>query len=1021
MAVNHIASANDAHLIRIRLLRAGVSAGALIVAGIPGIAAAQAAVTAAPAGVAASGTGQAGQPQSEASEDDVIVVGQRAAIQSAQTIKRRSDEIVDSIVADDIGKLPDRSVTEALQRVVGVTIDHTMARGDPEHFSVEGSGVNIRGLSYVRSELNGRDSFTANGGRSLSFEDVPPELMAGVDVYKNPSAEQIEGAIGGLVNLRTAMPFDYPGLKISASGQGSWGDLSRGRFAPSASVLISDRWETGIGEIGVLFDFAYSRSKTRTDAIQQEPFYPRTDLVAGKTVWVPKGISWRTLAFDRTRKGFYGALQWRPAHNLEFSATYFRSDYNMHWDENAIFTQTNAYNIFPAAGTQFTYDSNNVFQKGVLTDAADGGMPFNDDVRSADRHSVTDDLSWHAKWEASSQLSVTADLQYVHSTTDGFDSTVATGLQIPSETVDRSGPIPTLSVDKAYMTNPANYYWAFTMDHMDHSVGKEWAGRIDADYSFGDGFLKSLRIGGRYADRSATTNNSPYNWQAVSQTWQLGWYIPTLAYLNTFQAPSQTYAFPNFFNGKVQLPSAVVFPATSLATGWPGTYQQLAGFRQTLCKQLDPNCVYTFTPTAYGDGTLNDQREQVYSGYASLRFGSELGAMPLTGVLGVRVVRTEDKANGVFTVQGYDPAGGTLPPGKTPGDYAKIPATVQHVSVENNYTYVLPSLNAKLQLTPKLQARFAFAKAIARPDFSQLQAFTTLSSTVDTTTTIQNFTGTGSGNPNLRPVKSTQLDATLEWYFAPAGSLTFAAFYKNLSDVVINQIYQVNVPDSAGAAHPFIVNAPVNGARGKVKGLEIAYNQYFDFLPGVLRVVGFQGNFTYVDAGKQKLYTPVTGTYCTTSVGTAANLNLNLNGCDTNAQSFNDLPLANLSKYSFNAALLYDRGPVSARLAYNWRSKYLQAINVNPTQGTDALDTNPASPTYNQKTIAWGLPIWADNYGQLDGSLFLKVNKYVTVGVEAQNLLDSEYRQLQQQHIGMMGRAWFVTGRRYTFNLRVSY
>src|SRR5471032_409759 len=141
----------------------------------------------------------------------VIVTGQRAALQSAQKIKQNSDEIVDSIVAEDMGKLPDRSVTEVLQRVVGVTIDRTMAKGDPEHFSVEGSGVSIRGLSYVRSELNGRDSFSANGGRSLNFEDVPPELMAGVDVYKNPSAEQVEGAVGGLVNLRTAMPFDFKG------------------------------------------------------------------------------------------------------------------------------------------------------------------------------------------------------------------------------------------------------------------------------------------------------------------------------------------------------------------------------------------------------------------------------------------------------------------------------------------------------------------------------------------------------------------------------------------------------------------------------------------------------------------------------------------------------------------------------------------------------------------------------------------------------------------------------------------
>src|SRR6185312_10173697 len=127
-----------------------------------------------------------------------------------------ADEVVDSVVAEDIGKLPERSVTEVLQRIVGVTMDRSMP-GDPQHYAVEGSGIAIRGLTYVRSELNGRDALSANGGRSLSFTDVPPELMSGVDVYKNPSAEQIEGGIGGLVNLRTALPFDFRGKKGALS------------------------------------------------------------------------------------------------------------------------------------------------------------------------------------------------------------------------------------------------------------------------------------------------------------------------------------------------------------------------------------------------------------------------------------------------------------------------------------------------------------------------------------------------------------------------------------------------------------------------------------------------------------------------------------------------------------------------------------------------------------------------------------------------------------------------------------
>jgi iron complex outermembrane receptor protein len=217
---------------------------------------------------------------------EVVVTGQREALQSAQRFKEVSMQIVDSVIAADIGKLPDRSVTEVLQRIPGITIDHTYrdiaGHTDPEHFQVEGSGVAIRGLSYVRSEVNGRDVFTANGGRQLSFDDVPPELLAAIDVYKNPDASQIEGGVGGVVNLRTAKPFDFTGARIGASAGGSWGDLSRGNLKPSASLLLSDRWQTGIGSFGLLADVAYSESLNRTDGIERFAYFPRVSSLNGK-------------------------------------------------------------------------------------------------------------------------------------------------------------------------------------------------------------------------------------------------------------------------------------------------------------------------------------------------------------------------------------------------------------------------------------------------------------------------------------------------------------------------------------------------------------------------------------------------------------------------------------------------------------------------------------------------------------------------------------------------------------------
>jgi iron complex outermembrane recepter protein len=974
---------------------------------------------------------------------EVVVTGQRKALETAQHLKAASLEVVDSIVAEDIGKLPDSSVTEVLQRVVGVTIDHTYRNigggTDPEHFQVEGSGVAVRGLSYVRSEINGRDVFTANGGRSLSFEDLPPELLSAVDVYKNPSAVQIEGAIGGLVNLRTAMPFDFESSRVSLSATGDWGDLSGGSVKPSVSALLSNRWQTGIGEFGALVDLAYSEATTRTDGIEQYPYFPRTSAMpnstwvpAGQTEWIPDGgITWRTLRFKRTREGVYGALQWRPSDRVQSSLTYFYSSYKFHWDENAIFPQTNPYNIEPASGTSFTFSPSGIFTQGTLADPTDGGLPFNDDTRSADRHSATSDLAWNLRWDISDRLSLNSDLQLIRSNTNADDFTVATGVNLPSETVNLTGSIPQVSVDQSYLTNPSNYYWAFTMDGTSRAYGKEWSWREDAEYKLGDGFFQAIRAGARVADRSALTEvsepGSGYNWQAVSQTWMLGWYEPTLAYLNKFPAANSTYAFPNFFNGGAKLPSPVVFPAVSLATGWPATFAQLQSFRQALCAQLDPTCVYTWTPSSLAPapagspptGGTNSQDEREFAGYFDLRFGSSAGGVPWDGDVGVRIVRTRDEASGFVQLSPFSiPTG--LPPGQSAGQYVAFAGFVQPQTAKNSYTDVLPSLNLRFHLTDQLQARLAVAQAMARPDFSQLQAFTSLSSAVNTTAATQSFTGTASGNPNLKPTKSTQVDATLEWYFAPTGSLTAALFYKHLTDVVINQVFDVTVSDSTGGAHTFTTTGPVNGASGQIKGIELAYQQYYDFLPGLLRGFGTQLNFTYVDSS-QTLNNPVTGKYCDSSSGGADNLALNLNGCDTNGQTFSSLPLVNLSKYAFNASLLYDRGPVSGRLAYSWRSKYLMGVNVNPTQGTNGLNTDPASANFGQQNVGWGLPLYAADYGELDASLFYKINSAITVGVEARNLTDSLYKELQQQHIGTSTFAWYDSGRRYSAQFRITF
>ena len=993
-------------------------------------AAAPAVAAAAPAAAqdSASTPDQAAAPDASV----VVVTGQRGALNSAQKIKQNSDEIVDSIVADDMGKLPDRSVTEALQRVVGVTIDRTMAKGDPEHYSVEGSGVSIRGLSYVRSELNGRDSFSANGGRALNFEDVPPELMAGVDVYKNPSAEQIEGAIGGLVNLRTAMPFDYKGFKSAVSVEDSYSELKKGKPTPSMSVLVSDRWKTPIGDVGALFDLAYSESATRTDAFQVEPYYPRTDVVPGQTVWIPKGAEWRTLDFDRKRTGAYGALQWRPSTEVDSSLTFFKSRYKMQWDEHAIFAQSNPYNI--QVSPNATYSASGALLTGTLTDPADSGINFGDDTRSATRNSDTTDISWKLQWRPTSQWTLTSDLQHIRATTNSFDSTVATGVQMPKENIDLTGSIPKLNFDSsdlAYLANPNNYYWAFTMEHMDQSVATEKAWKGDARYVFDDPVLRDVSFGLRLTQRDADTVNSnpSYNWSAITQPWQLGWDITSLAYLGDprFSGNTNLHSFTNFFNGQVSVP-AVVFPNVSLTTGFPGSYATLHNYVNQLC--VSGNTCGAWTPATFGTDPAgaNDQSESTQAAYSQLRFGFDQLKYPVDGNVGLRYVRTDMTAHG-YTV--FSSTAPTIPAGyqATGLSVPVIPSFSQAQDFSNVYHNVLPSLNLRMKVSDQLQFRLALAEGMTRPDFTQLQAYTTLSQTATTTNNPANNTviidnvnqsGTASGNPMLKPTTSRQLDLTAEWYFAQAGSLTLALFDKQLKDVIINETYNFQIPDAGGAMQNFNTTGPINGAKGRVRGLELAYQQYFDHLPGWASGLGVQANYTFVDS-RQDLYKPVYQVYCSGSAGDASNVNLNLNGCDTNGTTSGNLPLENLSRNAYNLTLLYDQGPLSARLAYSWRGKYLQAVNVNGTQGSDGTDTNPSSATYGQHVIAWGLPTWAGAFGQLDASVFYKINQQVSLGFEAQNITNAKYEQLMQQSTGLMGRAWFVSGPRYSAKLQYTF
>jgi TonB-dependent receptor len=911
------------------------------------------------------------------------------------------------------------------------TVVETGKRAEPACAGqVEGSGAPIRGLSHVRFELNGRDAFSAGGGHSLGWEDVPPELMAGVDMYKNPSAEQTEGAIGGLVNLRTAMPFDFKGRTISALLQSTYSELKKGKPSPSGSFMFSNRWKTRVGDIGILVDLAHGERSARTDTFQVEPYYPRTDLSPGATVWVPKGSQWGVSNSRSEREGVYGALQWKTGATLSTSLTFFKSRHGMQSNDQVGASSASPYNIQAAPGS--IYDAHGALSTGVMTDQSDGGIGFGATTHAASRSSDTADIAWHLAWRPSSTWNIDTDLQHIHAASASLDSTVGTAVKVPQQTLDLRGAMPWPSysaAERAYLADPANYYWAFTMEHLDRSHADERAWRTDVRYAFDHPVLRDLRFGVRFADRESINENSnpSYHWAAITQPWQSE--ISGLAYLGDprFANQTQVRSADNFFNKDIPVPS-LVFPGEALATGYPDSYATLHSYYSALCKP-GASCA-TWAPATFGldPAGINAQRERTGALYGQLRFGFDELKYPIDGNVGLRYVQTRMTAMGytVFSPRITPPSAGTT----VVGPAIPIFTAFSHgEDYTNTYHNALPSLNLRMKAGDQLQFRMGAAMGMSRPDFSQLQGYKTLSEDVDSTNNLAtntltvnsvNLTGDGLGNPDLRPVRARQVDLTAEWNFAPGGSLAIAVFDKQLDDLIINQSYAYDLADVNGAQHKFTITGPINGASGISRGIEFAFQRRFDKLPGWLSGFGVEANYTYIDS-KEKLYNQGDSAYCPGPSGPAGNLGLGFNGCDVDGRAFGDLPLPGLSRQSYNLAFMYGKGALSSRLGWSWRSMNLQGVNVNGVKGADGTDSNPASPTFGEHNMAWGLPTWADSYGQLDASIAYKVTDGLTISLEAQNLLDTEVRQLMQQEIGMKGRTWSLSGPRYAAQMRYSF
>lgn len=792
----------------------------------------------------------------------VIVTGKRASLMSAQEIKRDQLGMVDAVVADDINKLPDFGVTDAVQRISGVQVARD--RGD-------GSGVAIRGLGQMTSTLNGREVFTAGPGRNLEFADIPAEMVARIELYKSASAEQIEGGIGGAIDLRTRRPFDFSGPAVAASARLIQADLAQ-RAQPQFSLLASERWRGAGGEFGALATLSRQQRAWREDQKGSGNPIVRTDLIPGQSVLVPNGTSESSSAGLRERDAGALALQWRPGRDLEL---YAEADYAQ------FRTRQDTYQINALPSPTFVPGSVVLFPGRVdLQSITWTNAPLSIASFARDTLDRTGQAALGGRWRDGA-LTLTADLSQTTSHNQlYYAGPVMTG-KAAGFTHDLSGPVPASSVSGTDLLDAANLSYR----ELDYRARAYDAGlgsaRLDGSYQLSGSWFDALAAGARYARRRAGNASG----LIVADT-PLGGFTP--AERPELLQPKPYSAF---------LPGQAVSSIGNFMAGDLSLARDAAALRGAFG-------IGAPLPAAASPSSLWDIDERTAAAYVQATFQD--GPAPLAGNAGLRVVRTQESVAGAQSA-----AGGFVP-----------------LRLEHSYTDFLPSLNLRYQLAAGLYLRGAASRTITRPDFNQLSpSLTLLRNGLD-----PSLNQGGAGNPELKPVRANNLDLALERYFSPTSSVGATAFVKNVDGFTGT----VSSPETYDGV-TYQVSRPHNRRRARIRGAELAYQQFFDCLPQPLNGFGLQANYTYVDSA-----TP-------------------------NDELGANMPLQNLSRHSANLVGMYERERVSARIAYNWRARFLSGISN--VVGIGAL------------------PIYTHGYGWLDASFGYRLNAQVTLALEGMNLL----------------------------------
>ena len=804
-------------------------------------------------------------PQTESAVEEVVVTGTRASLEHSLDIKRQTLGVVDSISAEDIGKLPDQNVAESLQRVPGVSIDRD--QGEGRFITVRGFGPEFNTVL-----LNGRVLATDNVGREFSFDILPPELVSGADVYKTSQATFQEGGIGSTVNLRTARPTDHSGFFVAGS-LGGKNNSEAHKTTPTGSLLAS--YTTADDRFGILGSFVYDKRDQRAKRAYALGWL--VDQTAGNLsgVAVDDGTGQSVDTSSRERIGGTMALDWHLNDNLFLTVDGLYSKYKVDSTTNSI-----GYFSDPADIISATANSNGTvthYVRGALgdlhTDLSVGGL----DPRDAKTYQIGTNL----KWTPGERTTITTDLSWSRATNNGRDQNplVVVGLSdaafSPTWDINQGQPSPSYS-NVAPLTDAAD-----AMGHFSRLTGTNTSDdvkqvRIEGEQKF-DGIFNALKFGflGSRREKVDDYYETPFNWECAYCGYQLP--LPSdLNLLHVFNSGSGR------FLGSSSLPTQwLTFNPAQMQSYFltdAALAHSLPFFSGPAIAQYGKTYAGEFKPQQSG-AVL----ERSYAFYLQGEFGGQVGNMPWSASAGLREVLTRLKAKGT--------AQDLLALAPIPGDNTNLAQTLSDpvpVSATNNYNYLLPSFTARLNLTDQLVARVAGSRTLTRPTLSDLgfgESYTTRPP--------NQFFVNGNGNPYLKPYLAWNADSSLDYYLNRVSYASAAGFYKKIS----NFVSQVGVEREL-LGYEFLDTRLRNAQSATVYGAEFTLQTTFDFLPSPFDGFGLSANYTKVNSSQT--FDPS----LTTQV-------FNVEGLSDSA----------------NLVLFYEKGPVQIRGAYNWRAGFLRHTN----------------------------------------------------------------------------------------------